>query len=105
MHSRLVRLALCSSFVMYGCSASHDAGTERSDTAVIGGFPVLSSRLDAIGAVSIGASPVGPSCTGTLIAPSVVLTAEHCVVELEPEELFFATGALTDNPKRVVGVR
>jgi hypothetical protein len=67
-----------------GCT---DAGPDESKGierhAIVGG--VLSSLEDnAVVAIRGGDS----GCTGTLIAPTVVLTALHCVTDFNPQSLF-----------------
>lgn len=63
-------------------SATEPASTSNDD--VIGGVDALSPKLDAVGLVlNWDASKVTSNlCTGTLIAPDLVLTAKHCVYEL-----------------------
>ena len=44
---------------------------------------------DAIGQVNVGGCRIAARCTGTLVAPDIVLTAAHCVVE--PVSMFAKT--------------
>jgi secreted trypsin-like serine protease len=74
--------------------------------AVVGGKSVQSGRFPF--AVAIGEAE-GPDCGGTLIAPSVVLTAAHCVTEdaAEPAKLRVLVGSQTisgKDPLRVSAV-
>jgi hypothetical protein len=58
-----------------------DSSTSTSSEEIIGGVPANSAKLNGIGALG-WKQPDGsyrPICTGTLIKPTIVLTAEHCV--------------------------
>ncbi|HEY6559412.1 MAG TPA: trypsin-like serine protease [Polyangiaceae bacterium] len=87
-----------------GCSAEPEHAEQASD-ATLGSFPVSSAKLDAIGTIRIGAATRTRTCTGTLIAQGVVLTAEHCVLGVTPEQLRFVVGASSASPKRSAAVR
>lgn len=56
----------------------------------------------AIGQVNISGYRMRRSCTGTLVAPRVVLTAVHCVIDpsteepFSPEDIHFAAGVRRD---------
>ncbi len=68
-------IAACSS------SASEPSGGELSDD-VVGGVDAKSARLDAVGSLVLEANGAkSPFCTGTLISPTVVLTAKHCTTQ------------------------
>jgi hypothetical protein len=96
-----------------GCAAAPDrAGptdpdVARAEQALIGGFPADSVEFDAIGAVTAERSSFisgtrEPICTGTLIAPNLVVTAKHCTDGSSP--LYFAIGADGSAPIRDVEV-
>jgi V8-like Glu-specific endopeptidase len=69
MHPRLARLAL---LFLIGCAPTDDVAIESS--------PIVNGTLGGNDAVVVLQNYVnGGLCTGTLIAPRVVLTAKHCV--------------------------
>ncbi len=96
--------------VATGAAASGDSpDTGTSADEIIGGVPARSARLNAVGALGyddFGSGSFRPVCTGTLIAPTMVLTAEHCVdfVTDAPSQLKFLIGFDAYNPVRTVPV-
>jgi hypothetical protein len=104
--NRILLSSLLVSSALAGCAPSDEVAT--SSDALIGGVPAPSARLDAIGAV-VEVFPDRESiCTGTLVTPTVVITAKHCFVEGEPpviENLEFRIGPDLEAPRRVVKVR
>ena len=43
---------------------------------------------DAVGQVNVGGFRIGLQCTGTLVAPTVVVTAAHCVINRVSDQPF-----------------
>jgi hypothetical protein len=92
----------------------------RTVTDIIGGVDAKSAKLDAIGTVGLISDYGGyydsgvtqsfqPICTGTLIGPTTVLTAKHCVESFpggslytDYNDMYFGIGSDPNVPKRTV---
>ncbi|MCG8425138.1 MAG: trypsin-like serine protease [Proteobacteria bacterium] len=103
----LTLLAPLALSVGWACSDNEGSDKEaigQNGEEVIGGFPARSDRFNAIGALAL---PEGDAysffCSGTLIAPNAVLTAEHCVGGLQGNEVFLI-GFDSGNPTRAVPI-
>jgi protease YdgD len=87
MNNRLLCLCLIVSIFL---SIAHHASSQDLHPGIIGEDDRVEvieqgSPWDAIGQVNVGEHG---HCTGTLVAPDVVLTAAHCVVDEERKEPF-----------------
>ena len=103
-----------------GAPSTSSTSAER-DSDLIGGVATTSAELDAVGAIILEGSlnsgygtEKSVLCSGTLIAPRLVLTAKHCAVRdpeqpndpeqfyLDTNPIYFAIGADARSPKRMV---
>ncbi len=88
-------IAACSALV---ASATAGAATrnDRAHASVVGGTTVKIEEYPWLAYIEGGLDSglFSFSCTGTVIAPRVVLTAGHCTVDLEEEVLDRASGYL-----------
>lgn len=90
MQLRCASLVLFSTLATAACATPVDRGDAKaSDDALQGG--AVDEGDPAVGA--IWQTGLGEVCTGTLIAPDVVLTAAHCVADVT--RLSFMTGTGT----------
>lgn len=112
LKSAAVTLLTASAALAAG-SASTGCNVEapQNDSDIIGGVDAKSAKLDAIG--TLGTKDYDGKfsmfCTGTLIAPKVVLTAKHCTAPgpgqtpmIANEEIFFAVGSDSSAPKQII---
>lgn len=109
-----------------GCAGSETEEPATEAGNLVGGIPIESTELDAVGALVFVAhglemGPVPPLpdkyipfCTGTLIDESTVITAQHCSERLTKHALLeqsyagfdvaFAIGSDAKAPKKVVPI-
>lgn len=96
-------LALALIFVVAVCApiafASHGrhgssvhAGGPSAHAAIIGGAPAQTGAYPSLAYVVDFQGTVAYQCTGTVIAPSLVLTAGHCAENMQTGALFSASG-------------
>lgn len=83
MKTKLVCLSLALAALAVACAdAAPGPGATTTDDNIIGGVDARGKALDAVGYVYMMKSDGQPAgaCSGTLIAPNLVLTAKHCVL-------------------------
>jgi secreted trypsin-like serine protease len=92
-------LALLACLVVAGTATAKPASSNPEATAsVIGGHSTEVADFPALAYIEGAQATDGYACTGTVVAPRVVLTAGHCVEDLEsssivePNEIRVATG-------------
>ena len=83
-------------FLIAGASCAVDANISNESQPIIGGTAVGPDAYPTMGGVLTNAGSV---CTGTLISPTAVLTAAHCV---EPELLKLAIQQAGGTPPDVI---
>ncbi|HYU16020.1 MAG TPA: trypsin-like serine protease, partial [Candidatus Acidoferrum sp.] len=108
LRSPLLGAALVASLA--GCASEPPDDPDVGSTAedIIGGFPITSPKLNAIGALGfdVGGGIFVPFCSGTLISPTMVVTAKHCVNFItDPSPFAFLVGPSALAPIRVVPAR
>jgi hypothetical protein len=89
-------LAACSD----ATSSTSSSSPSTTDDNIVGGVDARGKALDAVGYLYAAKADGtgGGSCTATLIAPSLVLTAKHCVLadltSMSPQTMLDAGGKL-----------
>src|SRR5262245_22475767 len=84
--------AAASLAVTTACAVDGEPDLDDGEAEIIGGAPIGGDAVAAIGVVGIdkaGRGKFEPTCTGVLVAPSVVLTAEHCVDKIAADKIVF----------------
>lgn len=88
-------LIACVALSLFGCAVSAETSEESVGTtasAIIGGTASTSAE-DSVVAIAIRSKGVlSGLCTGTLVAPNLVLTARHCVAVTDDNALCTADG-------------
>ncbi len=92
-----------------GGMADDDApGVAALEQALMDGRADTRSCWDAVGALYAPDAPELGSCTGTLVGPSAVLTAKHCVLlgaSMPETDFVFALGADVSEPDATYPIR
>lgn len=83
------------------------SASREAHASIIGGSPASIEQFPSLAYIEAGNDRTGFACTGTVVAPRVILTAAHCVENVEtgrfsnPGEYVVATGVA--NPKQATG--
>ncbi len=97
----LAAMALLASLVVVasaGAASAGAAGNPKATGSVIGGHATTVTDFPALAYIEGVQATSGYACTGTVVAPRVVLTAGHCVEDIEsssivePAKIAVATG-------------
>jgi Trypsin len=102
--------ALAASLLTTACATDApdaDADTGQSTGEIIGGTPIRTPLYDAVVETEETVPGHGVrQCTGTLITPTVVVTAKHCVIEpdLVPANTTVSIGFDIHKAKQVIPV-
>src|SRR5205085_2574872 len=66
-----------------GCVSDATLDTGDSTESIIGGFPLRSHRFDGVVMMfeADETGDFGRLCSGTLVTPTMVVTAKHCVTD------------------------
>jgi len=87
--------------VAAGCGQAGPEGVGQATQAVYNGHESGPEDDGVVKVTNVDANGVTNSCSGSLVAPNIVLTARHCVANLVNKELFTCTddGELTADSK------
>ena len=84
MAALIATLALLASLVV---AASAQAANPKATASVIGGHNASIAEYPALAYIEGVQATAGYACTGTVVAPRVILTAGHCVEDIESSSI------------------
>lgn len=88
---------------LVGCSQAPAADFGARELAVLGG--TLDTTHEAVVSIATPAGDPRPElCTGTLVAPKIVLTAGHCTIGRETSGLVVGVGPDSSAPTRTLAI-
>ncbi len=94
----IAALALLASLLVAAGATASAAPNPQATASVIGGHNATIAQYPSLAYIEGVQATAGYACTGTVVAPRVVLTAGHCVEDIEsssiaqPTEVAVATG-------------
>ncbi|KAJ1949798.1 hypothetical protein EC988_004624 [Linderina pennispora] len=77
----LLSIALVLAAVLPQHTAAPKTELAKSLPRIIGGHPVLDSRFNFVARITVDSPGSESLCSGSLIAPTVILTAAHCLID------------------------
>jgi MYXO-CTERM domain-containing protein len=106
--SQLLSIAIGAGLAV-GCSKDTNLQLGEARYAIVGGEatgPEEQAVVRVFGSPPPGSSEIARACTGTMLAPNLVLTAMHCVSPITGDGQFDCTidGELTNPPAGTLGV-
>jgi secreted trypsin-like serine protease len=100
----LLTILGCAIAALALCAPAGASASDGARASIIGGAPTSIDQFPFLAYIEAGNKRSGFACTGTVVAPRVVLTAAHCVEDVEsgvfaqPAEYKVAIGVA--NPKQ-----
>jgi secreted trypsin-like serine protease len=101
---RLLRILGCAIAALALCAPAGASASGGAQASIVGGSPASIAQFPYLAYIEAGNEHSGFACTGTVVAPRVVLTAGHCAESVEtgtfskPTEYVVAIGVA--NPKQ-----
>ena len=89
------------------CAVDDNADLGTAADEILGGSAASDAKLNAVGALGVadGHGRYKPFCTGTLIAPTQVLTSERCADRYPANKVAFLVGPKATQPQQTIRVK
>jgi secreted trypsin-like serine protease len=102
-----IALLLCALLAAAFAQPAAASAGDGAQASIVGGRPASIAELPSLAFVEARHGKHGFSCTGTVVAPRVILTAAHCVESIEQGALTptgdYAVATGVANPRREAG--